>query len=132
MNYNQGGFAVRRGQLESIKITVPFNYFLVPNHQDDGYIETLLSNIIVEEYQPALDCLKGQDQCLQAANEAVLQGRKLVVAPQKSADKAIMGAFRTRLKNRGVDSFKDATIWNLNHSYLDPLKNFLETHLSPA
>lgn len=127
--HNDGGFGARKTQVEAIQATIPFEYFLIPNGGGDGYLETLLSNIIVEEYRDALQCLSGQDECLRAAN-ASITGKQLKVSPDKAADKALMNNFMSRLKNKGQNKFKDATIWNLNHAYLDPLKNFLQAHLN--
>lgn len=127
--YNDGGFTIRQAAIESIKTNLPFEYFLIPNHQEDGYLETLLGKIIVTEYLPALQCLKDQDQCLIAFNQNLTTGKKMKVAPTKSADKAVMNSFMGRLKNKGQDRFKDTTIWNLHHPYLDKLKEFLQTNL---
>jgi len=129
--HNDGGFGVRQAQVEAVQATIPFEYFLIPNGGGDGYLETLLSNIIVEEYRDALQCLRGQDECLRAAN-ASITGKQLKVSPDKAADKAVMNTFMSRLKNEGQNKFKDATIWNLNHVYLAPLKNFLQAHLNTA
>ncbi|MGH1335273.1 MAG: DUF3226 domain-containing protein [Aureispira sp.] len=127
--YNDGGFSVRTAAVDTIKVTVPFEYFLIPNAQDDGYLETLLGNILVEEYQASLQCFRDQDQCLKQTNSNLLTGKKLKVTPEKAADKAALNSFMRRLENKGKDKFKDQTIWNLHHPYLDPLKTFLEKHL---
>lgn len=127
--HNGGGFAIRKTALETIKSNLSFEYFLIPNHQEDGYLETLLGKIIVEEYHTALQCLKDQDQCLASANKSILTGKKIKVAPAKSADKAVVHSFMSRLDNKGKDKFKDSTIWNLQHPYLTPLQHFLQTHL---
>jgi hypothetical protein len=89
----------------------------------------LLSNIVEDEYQAAIACLRGQDQCLREVNTRI-EGKQLKVSPDKSADKALMHTFMSRLENKGQNRFKDPTIWNLNHPYLDPLKNFLTNHLN--
>lgn len=127
--HNGGGFAIRKTAVETIKSNLPFEYFLIPNHEEDGYLETLLGKIIVEEYQTALQCLKDQDQCLASANKNILTGKKIKVAPAKSADKAVVHSFMSRLENKGKNRFKDNTIWNLQHPYLTPLQQFLQTHL---
>lgn len=127
--HNEGGFAIRKTAVEAIQSNLPFEYFLIPNHEEDGYLETLLGKIIVEEYQAALQCLKDQDQCLTVANQSITTGKKMKVAPTKSADKAVMNSFMGRLKNKGQDRFKDTTIWNLQHPSLARLQHFLQTHL---
>ena len=124
-NANDGGFGVRKTQVEAIQATVPFECFLMPNGAGDGDLETLLRNILVDEYQVALECFRNFNQCLEEANKQ-LQGTKFKGADEKTT---LYKVFLGRLKNTGQNKFKDQTIWNLNHPYLDPLKTFLQTQL---
>jgi hypothetical protein len=121
---NDGGFEVRKTQVEAIQASVPFEYFLVPNGELDGDLETVLQNILLDEYQAALKCFIAQNQCLEEVNKHI-KGVKFKLA----SEKGVLDSFLSRLKNKGDDKFKDPTIWNLNHPYLEPLKTFLETHL---
>lgn len=124
---NGGGFTIREGEVEAVKSTVNFEYFLIPNHQDDGYLETVLRNILEEENQPLLDCIDLNEDCLRtAANELT---RDVNLFPLKSAEKAKLNYLRRLLKDLDNGNYKDNTIWNLEHPYLDPLKNFLKHHL---
>lgn len=124
---NDGTFAVRAGQIDAIKSehNIDFNYFLIPNHQDDGYLETVLRVILKEEYKALLDCLDGRDSCLQEADRNI--ARTLKIPPSKGGEKSKIAQLRKFLD--ASSDYKDNSIWNLNHDYLSPLKNFLEEQL---
>lgn len=120
---NQGGFTVRKNEVEIIKAIADFEYFLVPNHQDDGYLETIFRNILVEANQGLLDCIDANENCLRTASDQL--AREINLFPLKSAEKAKFSYLRRLLKDLENKNFKDNTVWDLNHSYLDPLKTFL-------
>lgn len=126
---NQGSFCVRQEQVEKIKSgqNLTFECFLMPNHarEADGYLETALREILVEENQGLLDCLDANDTCLRHAQEKM--EREINLYPLKGAEKFKINYLRNLLKD-GND-YKDLTIWDLNHEYLNPLKEFLEEHL---
>ena len=124
---NQGGFMSRRAEVEAIKTRIDFGYFLIPNHREDGYLETILRSILVEENQSLLDCIDANEDCLRTAADAL--EREINLFPLKSAEKAKLNYLRRLLKDLDNGHYKDNSIWNLNHSYLEPLKEFLEEQL---
>jgi len=124
---NGGSFSVRKQEVDNIKInhSLVFDYFLIPNDQEDGYLETILRAILVVDNKALLDCLDSRDACLQAANQVI--SRTLKIPPSKGAEKSKLNQLRVFLDS--VSNYKDATIWDLKHPYLEPLKNFLTQHL---
>jgi hypothetical protein len=124
---NQGGFTVRQSEVEVVKARVDFEYFLIPNHQEDGYLETIFRNILVEDNQGLLDCIDANENCLRTAADQL--SRDVNLFPLKSAEKAKLNYLRRLLKDLDNGNYKDNTIWNLNHPYLNPLKEFLSTQL---
>lgn len=124
---NDESFSVRMGQVAKIKLdnSLAFDYFLIPNNEDDGCLETLLRIILVEENQVLLDCLDSRDACLQAAEKTI--DRELKIPPSKGGEKSKIAQLRKFL-NASSD-YKDNSIWNLNHPYLNPLKEFLSSQL---
>lgn len=124
---NDGGFAVRNEQLSKIKKTkgLDFDYFLIPNseEQDDGDLETVLRKILVEKYQPILGCLDSYHECLNKAQSTL--GEDLQILNEKNK----IAVFRKVVKDSKRINFKENSIWNLNHPYLNPLKQFLSTQL---
>lgn len=120
---NDGGFAKRNEQLSKIKADegLDFKCFLMPNseEQNDGDLETILRNILVEKYQPILSCLDAYHVCLSNVQAAL--GEDLQILNEKLK----IAVFRKIVKDSKRIDYKDSTIWDLNHSYLDPLKTFL-------
>ncbi|MBL4648384.1 MAG: hypothetical protein JKY03_01540 [Aureispira sp.] len=124
---NGGSFGVRKQEVDKIKLnaSLVFEYFLIPNDQQDGYLETALREILVVDNKALLDCLDSRDACLQAADQKI--SRTLKIPPSKGAEKSKLNQLRVFLDS--VSNYKDNTIWNLNHPYLNPLKEFLSTQL---
>lgn len=124
---NDGGFAIRSEQLSKIKADkgLDFKYFLIPNskEQEDGDLETILRNILVEKYQPVLGCLDAYHECLSKAKDAL--GEDLQILNEKNK----IAVFRKVVKDSKRINYKDNSIWDLNHPYLDPLKDFLTKEL---
>jgi len=124
---NDGGFAVRNEQLSRIKENkeLDFNYFLIPNseEEEDGDLETILRNILVEKYQPILSCLDSYHNCLNQVQEGL--GEDLQILNEKNK----IAVFRKVVKDSKRVDYKDSSIWNLNHPYLNPLKEFLSSQL---
>lgn len=123
--FNDGGFDIRKAEVKAVQDKLAFEFFLVPNNQDDGFLETILKIIIKEEQQSILKCLEERNACLAAVQNNTQRSLKL--PPEKGAEKNNLQQFRNIL-NASKD-YKDPSIWNFQHDYLIPLKNFLETHL---
>jgi len=125
--FNDGGFAIRKAEVKAIQDQWAFEFFLVPNNQDDGFLETILKKIIQEEQYAILKCLEERNACLAAVQNNIK--RRLKLPPEKGAEKNNLQQFRNILE--ASNDYKDPKIWNLQHDYLQPLKSFLETHLLP-
>lgn len=128
---DKGGFEQRQVSIQALQEQLAFEYFLVPNHEEDGYIETLLEKIMQPAYRSVLECLQAHKACLDLAQTSLPTGKTLALPPEKKAVKTELVRLRELLRNYTIDGFKDTTIWNLHHPYLDPLKEFLTNHLTP-
>lgn len=125
---NKGGFLVRQEWLSNISNRADFEGFIMPNNADDGYLEIVLRKIITSAYQPVVACIEQQNNCLIAAQNQLPDGWFLSIPPRVAdADKERMKYLKSIVNSK--KNYKDQTIWNLNHPYLTPLKNFLQTHL---
>lgn len=122
---NGGGFDIRLANIKATQseFDLSFECFLMPNHCDDGSLETVLREMIKSENKPILDCLDNNDTCLRTAQETA--GRELNLPNGKGK----INYFKTLLKDKGND-YKNETIWDWEHPYLNDLKQFLEQHLS--
>lgn len=123
---NGGGFTIRQRFLNQLREehNLSFESFLIPNNQDDGDLETLLREILVEDCRPVLDCLDNYHNCLERTAENT--GRSLNLLNEKQK----LDIFRKILSQEKKINYTDNSIWNLEHEYLTPLRTFLEEHLS--
>ncbi len=132
---NNGGFGVRKQHLESQKsvLKIDFEMFLFPNNQDDGDFENLLEKIINPHNQFILDCFDSYSNCLQRSNQQKIELR---LPPTKSKIYAyweIMPMSRSqweKFKNKKERFYDNPDFFDLNHSYIDPLKVFLSSYFN--
>ena len=127
MPSNDGSFVVRQSEVDAIRTDIDFEYFLIPNHQDDGYLETILRAILVDANKGLLDCIDSNESCLRSATNGL--EREINLFPEKGAEKVKFSYLRRLLKDLDNGNFNDSTIWDLNHAYLIPLKEFLSNQL---
>lgn len=131
-----GGFAVRKQYLEDKKtqLGITFETFLLPDNQNDGIFENLLEKIVFPENQFILDCFDTYTSCLET-NRAKRELRLPALKSKIYAYWEIMPKSNKQneaFKNKR-DSFQEQNYtqyFDFDHSYLDPLKTFLETHFA--
>ncbi len=93
-------------------------YFLVPDNESPGKLETLLEKIAVEQHKVIFECFEKYQQCL--------VDRDCNYKPPKI--KAMIFAYCEALGAEPKEEDRDywnEDHWNLNAAALDPLKNFL-------
>ncbi len=130
-----GGVEKRQNDMKAFKESalVDFDYFFFPNNQDDGVFEDLLLQIINPEHQGIMDCFSHYEQCIGGQNE--VKGGNCYETPNiKAKVYTYITTFKRSKKEadkvkKGNWDFGNAAYWNLNHSYLTPLKSFLEKYL---
>lgn len=125
LSKNDGGFKQRIEYLEKIKsnLSIQFEVFLFPNHNEDGDLETLLLKII---------------------NQSIFQKIHTYYLQFIHSEKAIGGIYTHELEERknviynyirkhdGMEKAKeenryyDNAYWNFTNPDLDPLYNFLK------
>lgn len=117
-------FNARINELNTIKEEhkINFDTFLFPNNNDSGDIEDLLLNIFNTKYQDIFDCLNAYESCLKKNSnykipikKGKIYGFLDAVLSEKEEDKA---------KDKKRD-FLNYDHWDLNHDYIQPLKEFL-------
>jgi hypothetical protein len=127
---NNGGFAKRKEDIEKIKTQeIVFELFLFPNNQLDGDFENLLEKIINQEHEGLLDCFSKYERCISQYKDS--NSNQLYITPARKARMySYIDAFpksksqKEEFKN-GNYFFLNPEYWNLNHSFLDTLKEFL-------
>ncbi len=131
-----GGFADRKQYLEAKKteLGITFETFLLPDNQNDGIFENLLEKIVFPENQFILDCFDNYSTCLEnnrAERELRLPALKSKIyayweiMPKSNRQNEDFKNKRTLFQERKYTQY-----FNFDHSYLNPLKTFLETHFS--
>ncbi len=124
----EGGFKRRLAQLEETRTTLSLNYdiFLFPNHQEDGTLETLLERLINPEKRIILDCWRSYEQCLKGHSE---QNFTLPSAKSKIYSYLEVQLPNTkegkRLAKDQERDFKNQDHWHLDHEAGQALKDFL-------
>lgn len=137
------GFAKRKTEIEDGMVThsVSFPYFLYPNHQDDGDVETLMEAAAL--YAPNkvfFDCYIDYETCLKGVKDS--NGESIYNVPNLKgkvyAYAEAQTIYNTQQKQRiplikrmgcGDWQFGNANYWNLNAAYLQALKDFLAINL---
>lgn len=127
---DHGGLEARIKYLEGIKESTSFTFetFLLPNHDDDGDLETLLMSIANKtEFKASYDCYKALLECKKnfADKESFIEMSK-----EKSIiydyEMSYNGKDKAKEKNREYDK----KFWDFNHISLMPLKKFLNDNIT--
>jgi hypothetical protein len=114
-----------------IKNNLEFEIFLWPNNSTNGEFEIVLENIINPLNSPVFECWDQYENCLKTKS---VQGRvNPLTTPAKKTKiygylEALLGDSKSqkkKIKERNRD-YTNVQHWNLDSSYLDPLKNFLD------
>ncbi len=129
-------YAERKREIEvwKEKYGLEFEVFLFPNNKDAGALEDLLEQIINPVNQTIFECWKGYEDCLKTK---VIQGRTagLTIPSKKSKIYAYLEALLGKPRSQkdmlgdGRRDFKNTDHWNLGSAALQPLQDFLSTHL---
>lgn len=103
------------------------SYFLLPNNQDDGDLETLLEQIINPENQTIFDCWANYEDCLRSHKE------KNYTTPARKTKiyaylEALLGESNSQkeLIKEPNRNYLNTLHWNLKAPVLNNLKTFLD------
>lgn len=130
------GFAKRKADMDDNMQTLKmsFPYFIYPNNQDDGDVETLMESAARRDLHPIFfDCFEDYEKCVSGVTDK--HGLPLYNTPNlKGKLHTYMSA--QKLSNRlrkGLGSgdwlFSNPNYWDLNTAALQPLKDFLSANL---
>lgn len=130
------GFVKRRAdmdnEMQARKIFFP--YFIYPNNQDDGDVETLMEAVARRDLHPVFfDCFEDYEKCVSGVKDE--NGQPLYNTPNlKGKLHTYMSAQKLSNKLRrklgaGDWLFSNTDYWDLNAIALQPLKEFLSTNL---
>ncbi|MDR1883815.1 MAG: hypothetical protein LBR26_13685 [Prevotella sp.] len=132
-----GGFSERCKYLEEQKTdnSISFEYFLFPNHKDNGNFETLLEQMINKKHSGVFDCFNRFQNCIESHKDPKTKIQLYNTPLRKSKVFAYIDVMkksnkdRERFKNKDF-LFDNAEYWDMASSALDPLKSFLTKNTS--
>jgi hypothetical protein len=118
-----GSFGKTKDFLEKQRtsLQVDFEYFLMPNNNDIGNLETLLENIATPSNWFVLECFEDYLTCLKKSN------KQLNYPGSKTKIYAYLDLLNQETKPHLVN-YLNQGLWNLDSEYLGPLYNFLKPY----
>ena len=130
------GYTNRKEEIERGMIThsLSFPYFIYPNDQDDGDVETLMESAARRDLHPTFfDCFEDYEKCVLGAKDA--NGNPLYNTPNlKGKLHTYISSQQLTKKQRdklgsGNWLFNNPNYWDLNVDTLQSLKDFLKQNL---
>jgi hypothetical protein len=130
------GYEKRKNQIEKgmLNNNISFSYFVYPNNQDDGDVETLMASAARRDLHPTFfDCFHHYEICISGAKDA--NGNPLYNTPNlKGKLHTYISSQQLTKKQRdklgsGNWLFNNPNYWDLNVNTLQSLKDFLEQNL---
>ncbi len=121
---NEGGFEKRCSEIEDFRKEkeLNFEYFLLPNHKDDGDLENLLEKITNSDNNEIFSCWGKYEKCLENIE---IKGKKLKLPARKTKMYAYLEVLNGNPSYEKRD-YTDSEHWNLENEFLKPLKKFFE------
>ncbi len=125
---NKGYAACKRKLVDIINNkNVKFDYFIWPNNNDDGVIETLLKELIPKNKQNIFECIESHQNCLVSLNH-----NNLKVADLKTQIGYYLYTCNQE-SNVGKRNYKDSEYWQLTiteDSNIEKFKIFMDSYCS--
>lgn len=127
-------FSINQAKLQLHSRSLNFTYFLFPDNQRDGEIETLLEEIICPDNQVIFNCWKAFESCLSTHKTTSTDSGKFTTPANKTKVYAYVETLvgetdseKEKIKDRNRD-YRNKRHWNLDpdHPSLKPLKEFLD------
>jgi hypothetical protein len=130
------GYEIRKEEIDKGMAAndVSFHYFLYPNNQNDGDVESLMESAVQRELHSAFfDCFEDYEKCVSGVKDESGE-QKYDVPNLKGKLHTYMSAQKLsrKLSNRfgsGDWLFDNKDYWDLDVETLQPLKDFLTEYL---
>lgn len=115
------GFVKQAERLEKLKSELNFEYFLFPNHKDDGNLELIFETCLSAKSSKIVTCLNEYHECL-TKQGLVSKTPKTYHSRWNMIESSLLDIKKPEQRN-----FADTEIWNMPHNpYLKPLIDFLD------
>lgn len=105
---------------------IPIELFLFPNNNSTGSLESILCEVAIENQ--IIKCFEAYETCISGHQSPVIKSKifayldALLPAVNKKNDKNDLIQDNNR-------NYRNSEHWNLNHEFLNPLKEFLSQHI---
>ncbi len=135
-----GGFQNRLHYLQQLANTyaIVIDFYLFPNHQDDGTLETLLENVINPANNQVFTCWEQYENCLRQAINPHSADQKFTIPAKKSKIYSYLECLlpnTARGKKLAKDPYRNYqeekhwAIHDVQNEYTARLKAFLDNYL---
>jgi hypothetical protein len=104
------------------KFDIPISLFLFPNNNGVRNLETLLAEIAIE--RQVIQCFEQYENCIQNYNLPVLKS-KIYAYLDALIPENEKANYKTDPRRDELRDYTNNAHWNLEHEYLQPLRNFL-------
>ena len=101
--------------------------FLFPNNHDTGTLENLLLKLIPTPKSDILNCFESLIQCFRGTISA--KNNELTLPDNKIKLYTYTSIHTGEKANETARNYLNPNLWDLNNSYLDPLKTFLDSNI---
>lgn len=135
--HDNGGFKARLKYFEDLVTGkgIKIDFFLFPNHQDDGDLETILENIINPKNREIFECWNGYEDCLNSKENPHREDKSFSLPAKKSKIYSYLECLLPDT-NAGKDLVKDPDytnrehweLQNIDNEYIKRLKTFLDQY----
>jgi hypothetical protein len=104
------------------KFEIPVRLYLFPNNTDNGNLESLLAEIAVD--RKIMDCFLEYEKCVTGHPKPLNDSRiysylDMVLYPNHKNHAG------KDLRKEEFRNYKNSAHWNLEHEYVNPLREFL-------
>ena len=117
--------------LNNVKSKLPFlskeDIFLFPNNSDIGMLENILLELIPTPKSDILACFNSMIECFRGTQSA--QNNELTLPKDKTKIYTYIDIHTGEEAKDGKRNYLNPNLWDLNNSYLDPLKTFLDSNI---
>jgi hypothetical protein len=126
-------YTKRKQEIEAfiLAIGIQIDYFLFPNSSTGGDLESLLQEIINNNNKSIFDCWDSYEECLSSKENFYSENKKFTTPAKKTKIYAYLEAMlgsskreKEKIKEKERD-YLEKNHWDLDHSFLVPLKSFL-------
>lgn len=100
--------------------------FLFPTHSENGTLEHLLCNITVKS--DILECFEQYEECIKGYESPVIKSKVFAYLDALLPKNQKKGNSNDRIQDVYRD-YRNKEHWDLNSSYLEPLRTFLSKHI---